>query len=219
MSWASIIPAVAGVATSLIGANAASKAAKQQTNALNQAMTTQANATQQATAAAQHGADVARADLEPYRAGGAADYAALRNAVGHNFETSPGYEFARQEGIRAIDQAASARGMLNSGGRLRELMRYGTGVAQQDYNNWRSALQGLAGVGQTATGQAASLAQQGGQTQAQLAQQGGAQQAQLAQLMGTAQGTGTMNTANALLGGINTGAGLWALMRPTGGGW
>ena len=197
MSWTSLIPAVAGVATSLIGANAAGKAAKQQTNAINQALTV-----------SRAGTDAARADLEPYRAGGAADYAALRNAVGHNFETSPGYEFARGEGIRAIDQAASARGMLGSGGRLRELMRYGTGVAQQDYNNWRSALQGLAGVGQTATGQTASLAQQGGQ-----------QQAQLAQMMGTAQGTGTMNTANALLGGINTGAGLWALMRPTTGGW
>jgi hypothetical protein len=197
MSWASIIPAVAGVATSLIGANAANKAAQQQTNAMRQAMTF-----------AQSGNDAARADLEPYRAGGVADYNALRNAVGQTYETSPGYDFARAEGIRAIDQSASARGMLNSGGRLRELMRYGTGVAQQDYNNWLSRLQGLAGVGQSATGQTASLAQQQGLTQAQMAQQ-----------MGTMQGTGTIGQANAMLGGINNAAGLWALMRPNSRGW
>ena len=45
------------------------------------------------------------------------------------FFQSPGYQFRQDEGIRAIDRSASARGQLMSGGTLRELQRYGQGLA------------------------------------------------------------------------------------------
>lgn len=195
MAWGSLvsaaIPALVGAGTAIYGASANRRAADQVANATRDA----ANQSEAATLRA----------LEysaPYREGGLQDYNALRGAVGQSFTASPGYEFARQEGIRAIDQGASARGLLGSGARLRELARYGTGVANQEYGNWLSRLQSLAGVGQAASGQAASLAQQGGQQQAGYTLAGGQAQAQ-----------GTVGQANALLGGLNQGIGLWSLMR------
>jgi hypothetical protein len=195
MSWSSIlsaaIPAVATVGSAYIGAQANARAADQVADATR--------------AASQQSNDATMRALEysaPYRAGGEADYNALRAQVGHNFQVSPGYTFARQAGINAIDQAASARGLVGSGARLRELTRYGTGVANQEYGNWLSRLQSLAGVGQAASGQAASLAQQGGQQQAGYTLAGGQAQAQ-----------GTTGVANALLGGLNQGIGLYGLMR------
>lgn len=195
MSWSSIIPAVIGAGTAIYGAQQNRAAARDVANATRDAANQSEESTLQALAFSQ-----------PYRDGGLQDYNALRQQVGTSFQASPGYEFARQEGIRAIDQGASARGMLGSGGRLRELTRYGTGVANQEYQNWLSRLQSLAGVGQAASGQAASLAQQGGIQQANFTMQGGQAEAQ-----------GRIGQANALLGGVNQGLGLWALMNPQGG--
>ena len=191
MSWSSIIPALAGVASAGIGAYANMQSANQVADATRAAGQQSSDATNQAIAFSQ-----------PYRDGGLADYNALRANVGQSFQASPGYQFARQEGIRAIDQAAAARGLAGSGARLRELTRYGTGVANQEYGNWLSRLQALAGVGQAASGQAASLAQQGGQQQASYTLAGG-----------QANAAGTTGVANALLGGLNQGIGLYGLMR------
>jgi hypothetical protein len=193
--WGQIIPAVIGAGTAIYGAQQQRAAANQVAGATRDA----ANQSNEATLRA-------LAYSAPYREGGLQDYNALRQQVGSSFQASPGYQFAREEGIRAIDQAASARGMLGSGARLRELTRYGTGVANQEYGNWLSRLQNLASVGQTASGQAASLAQQSGQQQANLTLAGGQAQAQ-----------GTVGQANALLGGVNQGIGLWSLMNPQGG--
>ncbi|MGL4648826.1 MAG: hypothetical protein ACRC1H_05415, partial [Caldilineaceae bacterium] len=231
-----LIPAAIGLGSSLLGAGAAGKAAKQQQAALAQAAagvnaaTGQATnevrqGTQQAVGLAQGGTTQALGYLDPYRAGGAADYGALRDAVGSEFTASPGYEFAVGEGINAIDRAASARGLLNSGARLQELTRYGTGVANQEYGNWLSRLQGLAQMGQGAAGASAGIAQQGGNTAAGLTAQGantaagytmqGAQGvAGLTAQQGQARAAGTVGQTNALLGGVQQGLGLYNLMNP-----
>lgn len=47
----------------------------------------------------------------------------------------PGYEFARDEGIQALDRSAAARGQLNSGRQSKDLMRFATGTADQAYGN------------------------------------------------------------------------------------
>lgn len=191
MSWGTAISALAGLGSAAIGAYANNRAANQVREGIDDAAARQDAAFREAMAYA-----------APYREGGLADYNALRAQIGSTFQASPGYEFARGEGIRAIDQAASARGLLNSGGRLRELTRYGTGVANQEYNNWLSRLQGLAAAGQAASGTAASLAQQQG-----------IQQGNLAVMGGQANAGATTGVANALLGGLNQGLGLYGLMR------
>ncbi len=52
------------------------------------------------------------------------------------FQQSPGYQFARDQGLQAIQRSAAARGTLLTGGTLKALDQYGTGVANQDYNNY-----------------------------------------------------------------------------------
>lgn len=219
MSWSSIasaaIPALVGAGTAIYGANANKQAAGQVADAYGRAAQQTGDSNAAALDFLREGRDLSRGDLDPYRTGGAQDYGAYRDAVGTSFQASPGYEFAREEGIRGLDQAASARGMLGSGGRLRELMRYGTGVASQEYGNWLSRLQGLAGAGQAAAGSSASLAQGAGAQMAGAQQSGNATLAGLVTGQGQANAAGTVGTANALLGGVNQGVGLWSLMNRT----
>ena len=80
------------------------------------------------------------------------------------FQLDPGYAFRMQEGMKALERSAAARGGLLSGNMLRGAQRYGQDLASQEYMNAfnryqaeRNArlnpLQSLAGVGQTATNQ------------------------------------------------------------------
>jgi hypothetical protein len=176
--WSWAIPAAVGIGSALIGSNATKKAAN-----------TAAQAAQQAQA-------VTREDLAPWRDTGSWALGQLRGELGSGFQLSPGYDFAMSEGVRAIDRGASARGLLGSGARLRELTRYGQGLANQEYGSYLNRLAALAGLGQTA---ATNTAQMGGQA----LMQGGLAQAQ-----------GGINSANAILGGANAGLGLYALMNP-----
>jgi len=48
-----------------------------------------------------------------------------------SIESDPGYKFAKQQGEEAINRSAAAKGMLNSGGVLAELEKYGSGLATQ----------------------------------------------------------------------------------------
>lgn len=64
----------------------------------------------------------------------------------------PGYQFANEEGIKALDRSAAARGRLNSGRQDKDLMRFGTGLADQTYGNQLARLMGLSQQGIGATG-------------------------------------------------------------------
>ena len=55
----------------------------------------------------------------------------------------PAYQFDQQEGQRAIDRSAAARGMDASGRTLKDLTRFGTGLADQTYGNQLTRLLGL----------------------------------------------------------------------------
>ena len=117
------------------------------------------------------------------------------------FFQSPGYQFRQDEGIRAIDRSASARGQLMSGGTLRELQRYGQGLASSEFGNYANRLASLAGIGQTA-------AFQGGQLGALAGGQAGQSMANIGQSImagGTAQASGAIGANNAFqqgLGGV-----------------
>lgn len=98
----------------------------------------------------------------------------------------PGYAFRLQEGLKALDRTASARGGLLSGGALKAAAQYGQEMGSQEYgaaygraldiynaNVAREAagynrLAALAGTGQTSAGnlasQAGTLGQNVGQT-------------------------------------------------------
>lgn len=81
-----------------------------------------------------------------------------------SFRTDPGYQFAFDQGQKALQSSAAARGILNSGATAKALTNYGQGLADQQYGNYFARLQSLAGLGQSATG---STAQAGGQSAGQ----------------------------------------------------
>jgi hypothetical protein len=58
------------------------------------------------------------------------------------FHTSPGYNFARDEALQAVLRNKSAVGELGSGGAMTALQDRASGLAQQDFGNWRTALGG-----------------------------------------------------------------------------
>src|SRR5690606_30539993 len=64
-----------------------------------------------------------------------------------------GYQFGLQEGTKAIESSAAARGGLNSGATLKALQRYGINYAdQQGFSPYMNRLAGLFGGAQVAAG-------------------------------------------------------------------
>ena len=120
------------------------------------------------------------------------------------FQQDPGYAFRMQEGMKALERSAAARGGLLSGGMLKGAQRYGQDLASQEYMNAfnryqaeRNAqlnpLQSLAGVGQTATNQ--------------LGQAGQMMAGNVGQALGAAaqaRASGYIGGANALSQGLGT---------------
>lgn len=143
------IGAVGSVLGGIFGGKGAKKAAKAQTQMGEAALKLQADMFNQT-----------RADLAPWReAGGAAigqGYAMLQ--PGYDHTTSPGYQFRFGEGQRAVESGAAAKGMLMSGGTLKDLTRFGQGVAADDFNDQFNRMMAVAAGGQqaaTSTGNAA----------------------------------------------------------------
>lgn len=126
------------------------------------------------------------------------------NFSGEDFRNTPGYQFALEEGQRAIERSAAARGAGPlSGGTLRALTRYSQGVADQGFgdafNRARSTFQmnrenmvnpalALAQLGQGATQNVNALTASLGGQQAQntfdAGRMGGQAQMNLAELLG-----------------------------------
>lgn len=73
------------------------------------------------------------------------------------FRDSPGYQFALEEGQRAVDNSGAARGMNLSGAQLKALQRFGQGTADQGFNNWFNRQMQLSGTGQTAANSMANV--------------------------------------------------------------
>jgi hypothetical protein len=110
-----------------------------------------------------------------------ADFDVLRN--------TPGYQFRLEEGSRARERSAAARGGLNSGNTLLELERYGQGLADTTFDNYLDRVLGLESQGVDA-----SLAD--------LEYGYGRDVGNLAIGKGEARASGSENWGNALIGGL-----------------
>ena len=82
-----------------------------------------------------------------------------RAAARENFFQSPDYTFRLDEGLKALDRSAAARGQMLSGGHLKDLTRFSQGMASTEYQNYVNRLASMAGFGQAATGRATGLGQ------------------------------------------------------------
>lgn len=96
---------------------------------------------------------------------------------GDKFQQDPSYQFRVDEGIKAVNRSAAARGMLESGATLKGLTRFGQREGSQEYQNAfnrfqveRAArlnpLQSLMGSGQSAANVLTGAAGQFGQNEA-----------------------------------------------------
>lgn len=192
--------AAAVVGSSLIGSSASKKAASTQADAANRAADLQMQQFER------------QVELqEPWRQAGITALNKLTPLATEytpfgmdQFQQDPGYAFRMQEGMKALERSAAARGGLLSGGMLKGAQQYGQGLASQEYMNAfnryqaeRNArlnpLQSLAGVGQTATNQLG----QAGQTMA----------GNVGQALGAAaqaRASGYVGGANALAQGLGT---------------
>lgn len=150
-----------------------------------------------------------RSDLAPYRdAGGSAltKYAdslglngdAARDQFRTDFRADPGYQYAFDEGMRAVEGSAAARGGVLNGGTLRALQRTGQGMADQQYGSYLDRFMGLANMGQN------SAAQTG-----QFANASAGRQGQYALDAGAARAGGYLSAANGVNGAISNGLQLY----------
>ena len=76
--------------------------------------------------------------LNPYvnDATGARESLRLGNFVNpQNIQSNPAYQFRLNEGLKGVQASAAARGGLNSGRTLKELTRFGQGLASTEYDN------------------------------------------------------------------------------------
>lgn len=74
-----------------------------------------------------------------------------------NFSKTPGYQFALDQGLQAIDRGAASRGMTTSGNTLTAEQNYGTGLADQTYQNYVKNLQPYLGQQTAAAGGIATV--------------------------------------------------------------
>lgn len=131
------------------------------------------------------------------------------------FRETPGFQFALEEGQRAIERSAAAGGGLVSGNTLAELTRFGTGLADQTFQNYLATLLGLEGQGVDLT-------------LADMRTGLGDRLAELRLGAGGALATGREDSANALIGALSGASGivgqraginqLASLLRPQTGG-
>lgn len=142
----------------------------------------------------------------------AGDTAALEPAGGmtagtEGWQASPGYTFRRDEGIKAIERSAAARGSLRGGATMKSIGRYVDNTASSEYENYANRLAALAGVGQNAT---AGTAQAG---QAYAGQQSATNMA-----AGQARASAYQNTGNAINSGVQNLASAFLYNKGYGGG-
>lgn len=78
-----------------------------------------------------------------------------------NFQAGPGYEYARDQALEAVQRSAAARGGLAGGNATADILRTATGLADQGYQQYVNNLQNGAGFLNTGlAGQANGLTTQ-----------------------------------------------------------
>jgi len=110
--------------------------------------------------------------LNMFTPGGGGQGGAQGGAEGDRFarfRETPGYQFVREEGLRAVEESAASRGRLLSGRTLEALQERGSGIADTTYQNYFARLASLAGLGNQALGIASNVGLQQAEAQSNLA--------------------------------------------------
>ena len=184
MAWAAV--AVGGsVISGIMGSSAARRAGE-----------AQAAAIREATALQREMYNTSRKDLSQYREVGGRYTGELDRSMPEltksftmsDFNKDPGYDFRMEEGAKALERSASARGGLMGGAAGKAMSRYGQDYASNEYSNAYnrfnsdrdqrfSKLSSLANMGQSAAAGSAQAAQNFGNQAGQNIIGGGSAQA------------------------------------------
>lgn len=119
----------------------------------------------------------ASAPLDPYKAAGESSLSQIMALLGlsgpeasqgalSKFVTSPGYGFAMDQGVQALDRSAAAKGGLYSGAQGKALTTFGQGLANQEFGNYFDRLTGVSTRGQNAATDQSNIALSTGQSKA-----------------------------------------------------
>lgn len=136
---------VAGAAVGLVGSGLQSRAARRGANA-------QQRGSDAATAEQRRQYDQTRTDQMPWlEAGGNAlgQMQQLNSGDFSSFRESPDYRFAFDQGQQGLDRGAAARGGLYGGGHTADTIKFGQGMASQQYGAFYDRLASMAGIGQS----------------------------------------------------------------------
>jgi hypothetical protein len=196
-----VAPAIIGGGLSVLGGIFGSKGAKKAANV-------QVQSAEKGIGEIARQYDQTRADFAPWREAGGQAIGNLSAMLqpGYDHTTSPGYQFRFNEGQRAVEGSAASKGMLMSGGTLKDLTRFGQGVAADDFNQQFNRQASVAAGGQqvnTTLGQIGSNA--ANQTANLYGQQGAARASGYAGQNAAFQGT--LGNLAYLFGGFGGGIG------------
>lgn len=115
------------------------------------------------------------------------------------FQASPGYQFRMDQGLKAIERSAAARGGLRSGATMKSLNDYAQGTASSEFENYANRLAALAGVGQSATNSTSAAGQNMANNVSANQMAAGQARASAYQNVGSAINGGVQNVASAYL--------------------
>lgn len=143
-----------------------------------------------------------QSNLQPFITAGQGATSTLSRLTGGNatpadyssFYNSPDYKFAQEQGELGITRGANARGLNLSGGTLKDLATFNSGLASQQYGNYYNRLMQLATLGSNS---ASSLA---GNNTNMASSMGNTMQG-----IGQAQASGIVGATNAITGSISNG--------------
>lgn len=217
--------AVAGIAGSAVssglGARAAGKAANAQVSSADKSAQLQKQAADDALAFQKQQYEESKQREAPWLASGTDALAKLSNlpafqAPGSDFTADPGYQFRLQEGNKAIERSAAARGRVLNPSTQKALERYNQDTASQEYGNvygrrfgeyqnQLNQLQSRAGIGQTAVAGLNATGQNTANSVSDILGTSAARQGQTAQDAGAARASGYVGGANAITSGIGGG--------------
>jgi hypothetical protein len=126
------------------------------------------------TAPVPQGTTAQQALANQYRSGTLGMQVTPADTVLSRFQQSPGYQFAMQQGLQALDRSAASKGLTGSGAALKGVTEYAQGIANQEFGNYQGRLAQMAGMGANAAQIASNAALQGGAAQAETASNAGA---------------------------------------------
>lgn len=163
MPWSFIIPAAVSLISGSQQADSAENAARTTAAATDRATALQERVYNEGVQRQQPFYQTGVNALNQYVQGIQPGGALTRGFTMADYQADPGYAFRLQEGLKALDRTAAARGGLVSGNALRGAAQFGQNLASEEFGNaynrfinqqnvQRNALAGLAGQGQTTAG-------------------------------------------------------------------